>query len=60
MNITAKIEGNNLIITVPKNATPVPSATGKTRIVASSHGNVATTLMVDGKPVIVGVNCYIK
>jgi hypothetical protein len=58
MNV--KIENGNLVITIPVNPTPVLSATGKTKIVASSHGNMATTAVVDGKPVIVGVNAYIK
>ena len=33
---------------------------GKTLVVASSHGNVATTAVVDDKPVTVGVNAYIR
>ena len=53
-------KGNDLVITIPKNAKPVPSASGKTKIVASSHGNTPTSIVVDGLPVIVGVNCYIK
>jgi hypothetical protein len=28
--------------------------------VASSHGNVVTSAQIDGKPVVVGVNAYIK
>lgn len=37
-----------------------PSASGKTTVVASSNGNIATSVVIDGKPVIVGVNAYIK
>lgn len=37
-----------------------PSKTGKTTIVASSGGNMATSAIVDGKPVVVGFNAYIK
>ncbi len=55
----AKIEGNKLIITLDLQ-TPAPSASGKTLVVASSHGNAATTATVDGKPVIIGVNAYIR
>ena len=40
--------------------TPTPSASGKTLVVASSRGNAATTATINGKPVIVGVNAYIK
>ena len=55
----AKIEGNKLIITLDLQ-TPAPSASGKTLVVASSRGNAATTATVDGKPVIIGVNAYIR
>jgi hypothetical protein len=54
-----EIKGNELIITVEMQK-PTPSASGKTLVVASSHGNQATTAMIDGKPVIVGLNAYIK
>lgn len=37
-----------------------PSASGKTMVVASTNGNQPTTCMVDGKPVILGLNAYIK
>ena len=59
MSIEVKIEGKRLVITADLE-TPTPSASGKTMVVASSHGNMATTAVVDGKPVIVGLNCYIK
>ena len=36
-----------------------PSKSGKTMLVASSGGNVATTATVDGKTVTVGLNAYI-
>ena len=55
-----KIENGNLVITLPINANPSPSASGKTLVVASSHGNKATTATVAGKPVVVGVNAYIQ
>ena len=57
---TATIEGNQLVIRLPMNATPTPSASGKTLVVASSHGNKRTDLIVDGQPVTIGVNAYIK
>jgi len=58
-NITAEIKGKTLVITLDLQ-TPAPSASGKTLVVASSHGNVATTAVVDDKPVTVGVNAYIR
>jgi hypothetical protein len=57
--LTATIEGDFLVIRVPLNPTPTRSATGKTLVVASSHGNKQTELEIEGKPVIVGVNAYI-
>ena len=39
---------------------PTPSASGKTLVVATTHGNQPTDVSVDGKPLIVGVNAYIR
>lgn len=55
----AEIKNGKLIIEIDVQ-TPRPSASGKTLVVASSHGNQATTAQVDGKPVVVGLNAYIK
>ncbi len=57
--LTATIEDGFLVIRVPLNPTPTCSATGKTLVVASSHGNKETELEVEGKAVFVGVNAYI-
>jgi hypothetical protein len=57
--LTASIEGDYLVIRVPMNSTPVRSATGKTLVVASSHGNKETQVQVQGQSVFVGVNAYI-
>jgi hypothetical protein len=57
--LTASIEGDYLVIKVPLNLTPVRSATGKTLVVASSHGNKETEVQVQGQSVFVGVNPYI-
>jgi hypothetical protein len=57
--LTAIIEDGYLVIRVPINPTPTRSATGKTLVVASSHGNKQTELEIDGKPVFVGVNAYV-
>ncbi len=58
MAIEAKIEGNKLIITCDLEE-PKPSASGKTLVVASTRGNMRTSVMIDGKPVIIGLNAYI-
>jgi hypothetical protein len=55
----AEIKNGNLVITLPINGTPAPSASGKTLVVASSHGNKATGAVVNGQPVVIGVNAYI-
>ncbi len=58
--LTAEIKAGILTVKIPVNEKPEPSATGKTLVVASSHGNQTTTVMVDGKPLIIGLNAYIK
>lgn len=54
------IEGNELVVRMPLNNPAVPSSSGKTLVVASSRGNQQTTVEIDGKPVTVGLNAYIK
>ncbi len=56
----AEIKGGNLIITIPVNEKPKPSASGKSLVVASSNGNVVTNVEVEGKLLTIGVNAYIK
>jgi len=38
----------------------VPSASGKTLVVTSTHGNQLTDLIIEGQPIVIGVNAYIK
>lgn len=61
-NLIAKIEkqGNVEMLTVSLPISKRPSASGKTMVVASTNGNQATTITIDGKPVIIGLNAYIK
>ena len=49
-----------LVVTIPVNAEPPLSSTGKTRIVASTHGNQPTTLTVNGQTVKVGLTAFVK
>jgi hypothetical protein len=56
--MNATIEKNELVIRLPLSA-PRPSASGKTLVVATTGGNKPTSAMVDGKPVVIGVNAYI-
>ncbi len=60
MALTAVIKGKQLIITIDLFDPPRPSSSGKTTVLASSMGNQPTTLSHEGKPVIVGVNAYVK
>ena len=53
------IKDNLLTIEIPLQ-TPRPSASGKTLVVATTNGNATTTATVNGKPVIIGLNAYIK
>lgn len=57
--MTAKIVGNKLVIEIPLNAAPVLSTTGKSLVVASTHGNKVTEAQINGKNVVVGLNAYI-
>ncbi|MBZ0200793.1 MAG: hypothetical protein K8H86_13065 [Ignavibacteriaceae bacterium] len=54
-----KIEDGKLIITIELQK-PTPSASGKTLVVATTHGNMPTQCIIDGKTVIIGLNAYIK
>lgn len=57
--LDVSVDGNVLVVRLGMQA-PTASASGKTRVVATTHGNVPTSVLVDGKPVIVGVNAYVR
>ena len=64
MACSARIEGakgkqQKLVIEIDLEK-PKPSASGKTMVVASTHGNTVTQAEYDGKPITVGVNAYYK
>jgi hypothetical protein len=58
MSISAKLEGNELVIRLPLEE-PKVSSSGKTLVVASTHGNKETDIEIKGKKVVIGVNAYI-
>lgn len=58
--MNAKLTNGKLIVEIEVNAKPQPSASGKTLVVASSHGNQPTEVTVNGKVLIVGLNAYIR
>jgi hypothetical protein len=55
----AAIEGKELVIRIALQE-PTLSASGKTQVIASTHGNIKTDLMAHGKPVTIGLNAYIS
>ncbi len=59
MAMTVEIREGKLCVEIDMQK-PEPSASGKTLVVASTKGNVVTTVLVDGKPVTIGLNAYIK
>jgi hypothetical protein len=54
-----KIENGKLFIEIDLQE-PTPSASGKTLVVATTHGNIVTKCEVGGKPVVIGLNAYVK
>jgi hypothetical protein len=58
-DVKVSIENGELVIRLPLNQPPVSSSSGKTLVVASTHGNQRTEAVIDGRPVFVGVNAYI-
>jgi len=57
--MTASLKDGKLTIVI-ETQPPTPSASGKTLVVATTHGNVATQVLVDGKPLIIGLNAYVR
>lgn len=54
-NVTTKLEGKKLIVTIDLEAKGEPSGSGKTEVIATTSGNVD----VPGFPGFkLGVNCY--
>ena len=61
MATEVKIQGNKLMIVMDFDETGTPSASsGKSMVHASTRGNMTTTALVNGKPLIIGVNAYTK
>jgi hypothetical protein len=59
MALKVEIKDNKLFIEIDLEK-PTPSSSGKTLVVASTHGNTVTSAEVDGKPLTIGLNAYIK
>ncbi len=59
MAMNVEIKNGKLCIEIDLEK-PTPSSSGKTLVVASTRGNTVTTVMVEGKPVTIRLNAYIK
>ena len=59
MAMKVTVTDKQITVVIDREA-PHPSASGKTMVIASSQGNQPTTATIDGKPLIVGFNAYIK
>ncbi len=57
--LKAMITDDKLIIELPVNKPPKPSSTGKTLVVASTHGTKRTTVEIDGKPLYIAANAFV-
>jgi hypothetical protein len=55
-----EIKGKTLVITIDLDEAGVPSTSGKSKVHASTRGNIPTPVMVGGKPLVVSVNAYTK
>jgi hypothetical protein len=58
MKVTIDKSRNLLVVEIELQA-PHASSSGKTLVVASTHGNVKTDQQIDGKFVTIGLNAYI-
>jgi hypothetical protein len=55
-----RIEGDELIISIPMEKELKPSSTGKVLIVASTYGFTRTDAVIDGNNVVVNVNAVVR
>ena len=58
-NLIANIVDGKLVIEIPVNEPLIPSKTGKTLVVASSHGCLRTNADVEEKPVYINLSAFV-
>jgi len=56
--VSAEVKDGKLIVTADLGI-PAPSKSGKTLIIASTHGPLHTAAVVEGKPLTVNLNAYV-
>lgn len=59
-SITIDEKAKTLTIVLDLTIPGVPSASGKTLVVASTRGNQVTDATINGKNVVIGCNAYIR
>lgn len=57
-NIDTKVTGTKLVISIDLAGAREGSKSGKSEVIASTHGNVEVGRTPDGRPVKLGINCY--
>lgn len=57
--LEAKIEDGHLLLKIPLKKEPVKSTSGKSVVIASTHGNQKTECRLNGQVITVGVNAFI-
>jgi hypothetical protein len=57
--ITVTVAKGVMTITIPMQKA-APSSSGKSMVVATTSGNITTDCIIDGKPVVLGLNAYYK
>ncbi len=60
MKVSIDEKAKELVIRIPLLNTPEVSGSGKSLMIASTHGNMTTDLKHDGKNVVIGLNAYVK
>ena len=58
-NLTVNIIDDKLVIELPVNEPLVKSKSGKTLVVASSHGNQRVNAELNGKQININLNAYV-
>ena len=58
--IKVEVKNGRLLIDAPLDEAGSRSASGKTLVHASTHGNKQTDAILNGKPLVLGLNAYTK
>lgn len=55
-----EINGDEIVFRLPINKPLKPSGTGKSLMVCTTNGIIATETLVDGRPMSVGINAFVS